>query len=218
MILVFIGPPGSGKGTQAKMLAEKLSLPHISVGDLLRDEIRKGSDLGIKAKSFMDGGNLVPDELTIQLTKERIARPDCGKGFIMDGFPRSDIQAKAFDKMLAESGLEMDKVVYFKVSQEEVVKRLSGRRSCKDCGAVFHIDNKPSKKGAKCDICGGDLIQRPDDSPSVIANRFVVYEKQTKPLIEHYEKMNKILELDASKPIDEIFSHLDRLGSNAQAL
>ena len=218
MILIFIGPPGSGKGTQAKMLAEKLNIPHISVGDLLREEIRKGSELGNKAKGFMDGGNLVPDELTILLTKERIAKPDCGKGFIMDGFPRSDIQAKAFDKMLSESGLELDKFVYFKVSQEEVVKRLSGRRSCKNCGAVYHLENKPPKVDSKCDLCGGELVQRPDDSPSVIVNRFVVYEKQTKPLIEHYAKMNKILELDASKPIDEIFSHLIRLGSNDQAL
>ncbi|MDD5382177.1 MAG: adenylate kinase [Candidatus Margulisbacteria bacterium] len=208
MILVFLGPPGSGKGTQAKMLAEKLKIPHISLGDILREEVRQGSDIGKRAREFMDAGKLVPDELTIELTRKRISDPDCMSGCIIDGFPRSAVQAEAFDNMLDEMKLELGKVIYFKVDKEQVVERLSGRRSCKNCGAVFHVKYKRPKVENKCDLCGGELYQRKDDEEKAIRTRFEVYAEQTKPLIERYQKQNKLAAIDAGGSIESVFSRL----------
>jgi adenylate kinase len=208
MKLVFLGPPGSGKGTQAKMLAEKHGHPHISLGDMLREEVRKGSAIGKRAKECMNAGRLVPDELTIELTRQRIVQPDCAKGFILDGFPRSLIQAEAFDQMMREMKLELDKVIYFQVDEDQVVERLSGRRSCKQCGAVYHVKHKAPKVAGKCDLDGSDLYQRKDDEEAAIRTRFEVYAEQTKPLIDRYRKANKLVELDASGSIDEIFGKL----------
>ncbi|MFH1386661.1 MAG: adenylate kinase [bacterium] len=204
MILIFLGPPGSGKGTQAKMLAEKNKIPHISLGDILREEVRQGTPIGKKAKEAMNAGKLVPDELTIELTEKRIGQPDCKNGFIIDGFPRSFAQAEALDKMFVKNKLEIDKVIYFGISKEDVVKRLSGRRSCGACGAVYHIESKRPKMEGKCDICGGELAIRPDDKAEVIATRFEVYEKQTRPLIEFYQAKGKLLEIDAALPIEQV--------------
>ncbi|MFA6169456.1 MAG: adenylate kinase [Candidatus Margulisiibacteriota bacterium] len=218
MILVLLGPPGSGKGTQAKLIADAKKLPHISLGDLLREEVRIGSEIGKKAKEFMDAGKLVPDELTIALARKRISNPDCQVGFIMDGFPRSAAQAEAFDAMLKELNRSIDYVLYFKIDQEEVVSRLSGRRSCKDCGAVYHLEHSPSKVADKCDICGGELILRQDDNPSVIRTRFEVYEKSTRPLVDYYGKTGKMVEIDASLPIEKAFNNVLKVLANATAL
>jgi adenylate kinase len=208
MILIFLGPPGSGKGTQAKILAEKKGLPHISLGDILREEVRAASEIGLKAKSFMDLGNLVPDELSIELTRQRISRGDCQKGFIIDGFPRSMGQAEALAKMFAERRLKLDRVIYFKIDEAEVVKRLSGRRSCKNCGAVYHTVSKPPKVEGKCDLCGGDLSLRLDDQPEVIKTRFEVYARTTQPLIDYYKQQGVLLEIDANQPIEQVFQQL----------
>lgn len=210
MILVFLGPPGSGKGTQAKLLAEKLNIPHISLGDMLREEATQQLLRGQRAelKEILDRGMLVPDELTIELTRKRIENPDCKSGFILDGFPRSRAQAEALDQMLKEINLHLDKVIYFQITEDEVVERLSGRRSCKSCGAVFHVKFNPSKLSVKCDRCGGELYQRSDDEESAIRTRFEVYAEQTKPLIERYQKANKLVTIDASGSIDEVYSRL----------
>jgi adenylate kinase len=207
-ILIFFGPPGSGKGTQAKKLAEQDKLPHIALGDILREEVRAGSKIGEQAKALMNAGKLVPDELTIELTRQRISRPDCLAGFILDGFPRSVAQADALDKMLADHKWEIARVVYFDIAEDEVVGRLSGRRSCKDCGAVYHNKFNPPKAEGKCDLCGGELYQRKDDEEGVIRQRFEVYRAQTQPLIERYSRSGKLVKLDASRPIDAVYSEL----------
>lgn len=207
-ILVFLGPPGCGKGTQAKLLSEKIGFPHISLGDILREEVRQGTDIGKRAKEFMNAGKLVPDELTIELTRQRIAKKDCKAGLILDGFPRSFVQAEAFDKMLKEAGLELEKVIYFKIDEDLVVERLSGRRSCKNCGAVYHVKFNPPKVAGKCDVCGGELYQRKDDEEAAVRTRFEVYAQQTKPLIDRYQKANKLFTIDANGSIDEVFNRL----------
>jgi len=205
LILVFLGPPGSGKGTQAKKLSEKLNLPHIALGDILRQVIREGSELGQRAKQFVENGKLVPDEVTIEITKERTLRPDCTNGFILDGFPRSLEQAKALDKLLEKKDF---RVLYFTVPMEVVVERNSGRKSCPECAAVYHVKFNPPRAENKCDRCGAELYQRKDDTEAVIRTRFGVYEKNTAPLVEYYKKKKKLLEIDAQGAIDEVFSKL----------
>jgi len=208
MILAFLGPPGSGKGTQAKLLAEKLKVPHISLGDILRDEVRLGTEAGKRIGELIHAGKLAPNELTIELTRKRIAKPDCGSGFILDGFPRSAVQAEALDKMLDEMRLDLDKVVYFDVTEDQVVDRLSGRRSCRSCGAVFHEKFNPPKVKGKCDGCGGELYQRKDDEEAAIRTRFEVYAEQTRPLIDRYQGSGKVVRIDASGSIKEVFTKL----------
>ncbi|PIS29622.1 adenylate kinase [Candidatus Saganbacteria bacterium CG08_land_8_20_14_0_20_45_16] len=206
-VLVFLGPPGSGKGTQAMKLAEKLGIAHISLGDVLREEVRKGSDIGRKAKEFMDAGKLVPDELTIALTRQRLSQPDVKAGIIVDGFPRSLVQAEAFDKMTAELKLKV-KVIYFEIDEEQVVERLSGRRSCKACGAIYHVKYNAPIESGKCDKCGGELYQRSDDQEIAIRTRFEVYTNQTKPLIDRYQQAGVLARVQAAGPIEEIFKNL----------
>ncbi len=206
-VLAFLGPPGSGKGTQAKMLAEKLGLAHISLGDVLREEVRAGSVIGQKAKAFLDAGKLVPDELTIELTGQRLSRPDASAGIIVDGFPRSLVQAEAFDKMTVELKLPV-KVIYFELGEDQIVERLSGRRSCGACGAVYHVKFKAPKREGVCDLCGGGLYQRSDDQEAAIRTRFEVYEKQTKPLIDRYRASGKLVKIDAAGSINEVFKKL----------
>jgi adenylate kinase len=208
MILVFLGPPGSGKGTQAKLLAEKLVIPHISLGDILREEVRLGTQIGKQAEEIMNAGKLVPDELTIALTWKRINNKDCKSGFILDGFPRSDIQAGALDKMLKDLKVELDKVIYFRLTEDEAVLRLSARRSCKRCGAVYHMKFNPPKIEGICDKCGEKLFQRKDDEEKAVRTRFAVYEKQTKPLVDHYEKLQKLAAVDAGGSIEAVFASL----------
>jgi adenylate kinase len=205
--LIFFGPPGSGKGTQAKLLFDKTQAPHISLGDILREEVRQGTEIGRQAKELMNAGKLVPDELTIALTKKRLRQPDCRNGFILDGYPRSVAQADALD------GLELtiDKVIYFQVNEDKVVERLTGRRSCKVCGAVYHIKFNLPKVAGKCDRDGSELYQRPDDEEKAIRTRFEVYAKQTEPLLARYQKSNKLVTVDAGGSIEEIFNRLWRV-------
>jgi adenylate kinase len=207
-VFVFLGPPGSGKGTQAKLLAEKLLIPHISLGDILREEVRLGTEIGKKVKALIEAGKLAPDELTIELAKRRISKQDCQRGFIFDGFPRSQAQAEALDRMLGAKGWELSKAVYFNLAEEEVVNRLSARRSCKLCGAVYHLVNNPPKVPGKCDLCGGELYLRHDDEPEVIRTRFEVYEKETLPLVRRYQREGKLVTIDASGSIEEVFQRL----------
>ncbi|MCS7307220.1 MAG: adenylate kinase [Aquificaceae bacterium] len=205
MIVVFLGPPGSGKGTQAKKLSQELGLLHISTGDLLRDAVRKGTELGKRAKEYMEKGELVPDSLIINLIEE--VMPQDG-GFILDGFPRTTAQALALDEMLRKHGRELQKVVLFNISEEAVVERLSGRLSCSQCGAVYHIKNHPPKKEGVCDLCGGELLQREDDREEVIRKRFRVYAEQTRPLVDFYKEKNKLVSLDAGRSVEEVNKEL----------
>lgn len=216
MRLVLLGPPGSGKGTQAKLLAEKVEIPHICLGDILREEVRMGTEIGKEIKEIMNTGKLVPDGVAVGLTRKRIVAEDCKNGFILDGFPRSLAQAEAFDKMLKEINLPLDKVVYFKLDKDQIVERLVGRRSCKKCGAVYQVKLKPPKIEAKCDLCGGELYHRSDDSEATIRTRFEVYDKQTKPLLERYKVAQKLALLEADGKIEEIFARLITLTGHAE--
>ena len=204
MYVIFLGAPGAGKGTQASMVAQKLGLAHIASGDLFRQAIEQGTELGIQAKSYMEKGKLVPDEVTIRMVLERIAALDCESGIILDGFPRNLEQAEALDKALAEQNKSIDKVVYIKVSEEELLKRLSGRWICRNCQAPYHTISSPPMVEGKCDKCGGELYQRPDDTVETVKKRLEVYFAQTSPLIDYYNRMGKLLEADGEGSVDEV--------------
>lgn len=208
MNTIFLGPPGAGKGTQAKILVEKYGIPQISTGDMLREHVAKGTELGVKAKEYMEKGQLVPDEIILSMVKERLSQPDAQKGFILDGFPRTVAQAEALDKMLEEMGKKIEFVLALIVPDEELVTRLTGRRTCKNCGMMYHIKFKPPKVEGKCDACGGELYQRPDDNEETVRNRLKVYHEQTAPLIEYYRKKGVLFEVDGSKGIEEITQQL----------
>lgn len=198
MNLVFLGPPGAGKGTQAKLVGQEIGAAHISTGDILRDNVARQTALGRKAKGFMDSGGLVPDQLVVEMVSERLSQPDCAKGFVLDGFPRTIPQAEALEKELLARGKSLDRVVYFKVDDEQVVKRLSGRRMCRGCGANYHVEYMPSAVAGRCDKCGGELYQRDDDRAETIRQRLQVYYGQTADLIEYYRKRTLLAEVDAS--------------------
>ncbi len=204
MNIVFLGPPGAGKGTQAKILIERYGIPQISTGDMLREHRAKGTELGKKAQEYMDKGQLVPDEIILGMVKERLSQPDCQKGFILDGFPRTVAQAEALDKLLEEMGKKLDFALALIVPDELLVERLTGRRTCKSCGMMYHIKYKPPKVDNKCDVCGGELYQRPDDNEETVRNRLKVYHESTAPLIEYYRKKGILREIDGSKSIEEI--------------
>ena len=206
--LVFLGPPGAGKGTQAKRLAKDIGLVHISTGDILREAVKNQTPLGRKAKEFMDKGELVPDDLIIALIEE--VMPPEG-GVIFDGFPRTIAQAKALDEMLSRKGMKLDAVILFDVPDEVVVERLSGRRVCPGCGAVYHIKFNPPKEDEICDRCGTKLVQREDDREEVVRNRLEVYRKQTAPLVEYYEGKGILIRLDASRDIEEVYRELRKV-------
>lgn len=208
MNLVFLGPPGAGKGTQAKILIERYSIPQISTGDMLREHRAKGTELGKKAQEYMDKGQLVPDEIILGMVKERLSQADCEKGFILDGFPRTVAQAEALDNILAEMGKKLDFALALVVPDELLVERLTGRRTCKSCGMMYHIKYKPPKVEGKCDHCGGELYQRPDDNEETVRNRLKVYHESTAPLIDYYKKRGILKEVDGSKSIEEITTQL----------
>ncbi len=201
MIVVFLGPPGSGKGTQAKKLSQELGLLHISTGDLLREAVKNQTPLGLKAREYMERGELVPDSIMISLIEEVMPKEG---GFILDGFPRTVPQALALEEMLKAYNKQVDRVFLFDISEEVVVERLSGRLTCSQCGAVYHKKYNPPKQEGICDLCGGKLIQREDDKEEVIRKRYRVYVEQTKPLVEFYQERNKLTRLDAEQDIQEV--------------
>ncbi len=204
LYIVFIGAPGAGKGTQAALLEKELGIPHISSGDMLREAVARGTELGLLAKSYMDRGELVPDDVMVKLVLERLSMPDCQKGALLDGFPRTPEQAKALEEALAKEGKAISLVPYIKVSMEKLLERLAGRWICRNCQAVYHIAYNPPKEDKKCDLCGGELYQREDDRPETARRRLEVYFNQTAPLIEHYRKAGLLREVDGERGIEEI--------------
>ncbi len=204
MNIVFLGAPGAGKGTQAARVAEKIKLVHIATGDLFRQILEQGTDLATKAKSYIEKGKLVPDEITIRMVLERVASPDCASGVIFDGFPRNLVQAQALDAALLKQGKAINKVIYIKVSEKELLERLGGRWICRRCQTPYHIKNSPPKVAGKCDRCGGELYQRADDTVETVKNRLKVYFAETEPLIGYYTKEGKLLEVNGEGSVDDI--------------
>lgn len=205
---VFLGPPGAGKGTQAKVVAARLGIPQISSGDLFRENMKNQTELGIEANKYIKVGELVPDDITINMIRERITRTDCDSGAILDGFPRTPAQAKALDDLLMETGCKINKVPYIKVPDDVLIARLSGRLTCRAEGHVFHKVNKPPREAGVCDYDGSELYQREDDKPETVARRIRVYEEQTRPLVEYYMKRGILVEVDGDRSIDLVTSDL----------
>jgi len=204
MRLVLVGPPGAGKGTQAEFIASTLSIPKISTGDIFRANVSQGTPLGLEAKRYMDAGGLVPDEVTINMVRGRLAEADAADGFLLDGFPRTVPQAEALDKMLGDEGVALDLVMELVVEFDEVIRRLSGRRNCHGCKKIWHVEfDRPTKDGV-CDNCGGDLYQRDDDKPETIAERLRVYERDTAPLVDYYGAQGKLVGIDATGPVEDV--------------
>ncbi|KML36688.1 adenylate kinase [Cytobacillus firmus] len=211
MNLVLMGLPGAGKGTQAEKIVQKYGIPHISTGDMFRAAIKDETDLGLKAKSFMDKGELVPDEVTIGIVRERLSKDDCEKGFLLDGFPRTVAQADALENILSDLNKKINYVVNIDVDQSILMERLTGRRICKDCGATYHLVFNPPAKDGVCDRCGGELYQRADDNEATVQNRLDVNIKQTKPLLDFYETKGYLRNIDGQQDINKVFSDLDAL-------
>jgi adenylate kinase len=210
MKIIMLGAPGAGKGTQAKMLADKYGIPHISTGDIFRANIKNNTELGKKAKGYMDAGQLVPDELVVDLVVDRIKNKDCMKGFILDGFPRTIPQAEALDYALNNQNERIEYAINVDVPDENIINRMSGRRACVGCGATYHIVFNPTKKEGICDKCGSALILRDDDKPETVKKRLEVYHQQTQPLIDHYEKKGVLLTVDGTKDINDVFADITK--------
>ena len=208
MQLLMMGPPGAGKGTQAAKLVKKFSIPQISTGDMFRAAVKEGTELGKAAKACMDAGKLVPDEVTIGIVRERLAKDDCKNGFILDGFPRTVEQADALKKILAELGMKLTQVLNIHVPAEDLIERAVGRRICKNCGATYHVKFHPTKVAGVCDDCGGELYQRGDDNEATMKKRLSVYEASTRPLIDYYKGAGIYTEIDGRQPIDKVTEDL----------
>jgi adenylate kinase len=208
--VVFLGAPGAGKGTQARRLAAGSGVPQIATGDMLREAVAEGTPLGREAKRYMDQGALVPDEVVIGLVDERLSRPDAGPGYVLDGFPRTVAQAEALDALLRRRGQDLDRVVFFEVSREELLRRLTGRRICRRCGAAFHLVSAPPKTEGRCDQCGGELYQREDDAESTVARRLDVYQTQTAPLLDYYGKRGLLVRVAGEGPVDHVAAAIQR--------
>ena len=208
MKIIMLGAPGAGKGTQAKQIAAKYEIPHISTGDIFRANIKNGTELGKKAKEYMDQGLLVPDELTCDLVMDRIAQDDCVKGFVLDGFPRTIPQAEALTNALTKIGQTMDFAIDVDVPDENIVNRMSGRRACLNCGVTYHVVFNPTKAEGVCDACGNETVLRDDDKPETVQKRLTVYHDQTQPLIDYYREQNILKSVDGTKPMDEVFSDI----------
>lgn len=206
MKIIMLGAPGAGKGTQAKMIAAKYNIPHISTGDIFRANIKNGTELGAKAKEYMDKGLLVPDELVVDLVIDRFKEPDCANGYVLDGFPRTIPQAEALDKALTAIGESVDYAINVEVPDENIINRMGGRRACVGCGATYHVVYSPTKVEGKCDTCGADLIIRDDDKPETVKNRLNVYHEQTQPLIDYYNGKGITREVDGTVDMKDVFA------------
>ena len=211
MNLVLMGLPGAGKGTQAEKIVEKYGIPHISTGDMFRAAIKESTELGLQAKSFMDQGNLVPDEVTIGIVRERLSKEDCAEGFLLDGFPRTVAQAEELESILSDLNKKIDYVINIDVDQEFLMERLTGRRICKSCGSTYHLVFNPPAKDDVCDRCGGELYQRADDNAETVQNRLEVNQKQTKPLLDFYEGKGYLRNINGQQDIRRVFDDLDQL-------
>ncbi len=211
MNLILLGPPGAGKGTQAERMSALYGIPHISTGDIFRENLKKGTELGLKAKEYMDRGELVPDEVVIGIVRERLAEPDCETGFILDGFPRTVAQADALKEMLAETGRAIDHVLNVQVPDEVVVERLTARRTCRSCGAVYHLKFNPPRVEGKCDSCGGELYVRDDDREETVRARLREYRAKTQPLIEYYRSEGLLRDVDGGASMDEVLASIRKI-------
>lgn len=208
MKLILLGPPGAGKGTQAANIVKEFAIPHISTGDIFRKNIKEGTELGVKAKTFIDSGKLVPDSLVCEIVEDRLSEEDCKEGFLLDGFPRTVFQAESLDKFLNENGKSLNKVVNIKVDPDLLVERAVGRRICKSCGATYHIKYNPSKVEGVCDLCEGELYQRSDDVAETVENRIKVYIDETSPLIDYYTKKEILIDIDGQQDIDKVYKDI----------
>lgn len=211
MKIVLLGPPGAGKGTQAKSISTKYSIPHISTGDIFRKNISENTPLGVEAKSYMDAGQLVPDEVTINMVKDRLVQDDCKNGYLLDGFPRTVEQAEALQEFLSARGEKLDTALLIDVRKEFILERMTGRRVCPSCGASYHIKFNPTKTAGKCDLCGADVIQRKDDTEETVKERLDVYESQTQPLINFYEDKDMLSVVDGTQEINQVFESICKL-------
>lgn len=211
MKIIMLGAPGAGKGTQAKMIADKYGVPHISTGDIFRANIKNGTQLGMEAKQYMDKGLLVPDELTVKILLDRVAQDDCKKGYVLDGFPRTIPQAEVLDKALTELGDQIDYAINVDVPDENIVRRMGGRRACLSCGATYHIEHVPPKKEGICDTCGQELVLRDDDKPETVQNRLNVYHEQTQPLIEFYQAKGVLKTVDGTVDMKDVFAAITEI-------
>jgi adenylate kinase len=206
MKIIMLGAPGAGKGTQAKMLAEKYGIPHVSTGDIFRANIKNQTELGMEAKKYMDQGLLVPDELTVKILLDRVAKDDCKNGYVLDGFPRTIPQAEVLDKAVSELNESIDFAINVDVKDENIIRRMSGRRACLKCGATYHIEHIPPKQEGICDTCGSELVLRDDDKPETVQKRLAVYHEQTQPLIDYYNKKGILREVDGSQDMKDVFN------------
>lgn len=211
MKIIMLGAPGAGKGTQAKMIAAKYGIPHISTGDIFRANIKNSTELGAKAKEYMDKGLLVPDELVVDLVIDRFKEPDCENGYVLDGFPRTIPQAEALDKALTAIGESVDYAINVEVPDDNIINRMGGRRACVGCGATYHVVYSPTKVEGKCDACGGDLIIRDDDKPETVKNRLAVYHEQTQPLIDYYTEKGILSEVDGTVDMKDVFNAIVKI-------
>ena len=208
MKIIMLGAPGAGKGTQAKKIAEKYGIPHISTGDIFRANIKGGTELGMKAKTFMDQGKLVPDEITIGMLMDRIKADDCAKGYVLDGFPRTIPQAESLTAALSARGEAIDYAINVDVPDENIITRMGGRRACLSCGAPYHVQFNPPKAEGVCDVCGSALVLRDDDKPETVKNRLSVYHEQTQPLIDYYQKAGVLKEVDGTQELNRVFADI----------
>ena len=215
--IVLLGPPGSGKGTQASALQKRRGIPHIASGDILRANVRDDTELGRQARPSMDRGDLVPDALILDMMAERLSQPDAGDGYILDGFPRTVAQAEALEQRLQQMDRELDAVIYLRVRQAEILRRLSGRRTCPACNAVYHVDTMPPQCEGVCDACGAELVQRQDEKPDVIRTRLEVYTEQTQPLLLFYRERRLLHEIDGTIGVDNVMEAIEDIVANARA-
>jgi len=210
MRAIFLGPPGAGKGTQARQLAETWSVAHVATGDMLREALAQGTPLGLEARRYMDSGGLVPDEVVIGLVADRLTRPDARGGFVLDGFPRTAAQAEALDRLLAARGLGLDRVIFLDVTRPELLRRLTGRRVCRTCGATYHLISAPPRTAGRCDACGGELYQREDDAEAAVARRLDVYQSQTAPLLAYYRSRGQLACVPGEGAVEQVAAEIKR--------